>query len=91
MRVTSCIDRRKMSRRGSRIVGESILACERVSEGVVIAFAESGVIPLRRGLPYQSREAHDQHVPNSRTMRNVGPGHRETVRSGSTDDPLPLP
>jgi hypothetical protein len=43
----------------------NILACERISEGVVITFADQESFLFDAAFLYQSRAAHGRHVPNA--------------------------
>jgi hypothetical protein len=55
-----------MSRQESNILTGSILACERISEGVVITFGDKESFLFDTGFRYESRAAHGRHMPNAR-------------------------
>ena len=54
-----------MSAGQSKIIAGSILACERVSAGVVITFADQESFLFDAGFLYESRLVHGKHVPNA--------------------------
>jgi hypothetical protein len=54
-----------MSARDRKVVTGTILGCERISEGVVITFADQESFLFDAGFLYESRAAHGQHVPNA--------------------------
>ena len=53
-----------MSTRDRNSVTGSILGCERISEGVVITFADQESFLFDAGFLYESRAAHGKHVSN---------------------------
>jgi hypothetical protein len=54
-----------MSTRDRNVVTGTILGCERISEGVVITFADQESFLFDAGFLYESRAAHGRHVPNA--------------------------
>jgi len=63
-----------MSARESKIITEGILACERVSAGVVITFADQESFLFDGGFLYESRLVHGRHVPNAEEETEGGAG-----------------
>ena len=62
-----------MSKRERQVIAATILACERVSEGVVITFADQESFLFDARFLYESRMAHGRHVPNAEDDSDSAP------------------